>query len=187
MEKLFDFVDRKNSLVAGFTYVISINAVLIIILLLAHYLTNLVGYSTIGFSYLILYVFNLSMVGKHLYVLLGLHFAKSSICRMDIAALFTSLVCGILVACLAVIKFNIFSEVGPNNIALTIIAVFTCMSFSFSTFTYAQSISGMNLTTDKSDVDATTVLIDKKLLNKIRFSIYAFSILSLIASLLIIQ
>lgn len=183
MDKLFSFVDEKHSFIAGFSCVLSINAVLIVMLLLAHYLVNLIGHGTIGFSYLLLYVFNLSILGKHTYILIGLYFTKSKINRMDISALLTSLVCSVLVACLAISKFDLFNQDFTNNQIFTISVIFICISFCYSVFFIAQTVSGINLTTDSTKLNSQNVLIDKKLLNKIKISFLAFSLITMILSI----
>lgn len=162
MIKMMYFADKTGSYVAGFTYVLAINTLLIMVLLLSWLIAYYFGNEQIGVQFVVLYLFNLLMFTNHLFTLLATQVAKADKYR-------TKMDVGVVVGCAFIIALVIFianSKFNLEGILLHVLGMFT-LGASLQTalrFRHVRSstISEINMTTDKDEVDGKTFFIEKK-------------------------
>ncbi len=164
MEKLMSFVNKPNSYIAGFTYIIALNAVLLIILLITHAIVYYIGTASSNLNYLIIYLLNLTLLSKHLYALVATRVAKAKLIKMDIGAFIASLLMLCMVITLSVHKFELFPVTDTNRFSVTFLALISLMSIGYTGYTRSQTISNTRVTGNKEDIDGYSVYLDRKTL-----------------------
>lgn len=164
MEKLMSFVNKPNSYIAGFTYIVALNAVLMIILLFTHAIVYYIGMGSLNLNYLIIYLLNLTLFSKHLYTLVATRVAKAKFIKMDIGAFIASLFMLCIIITLSVHKFELFPVTDTNRFTVTFLALMSLMSIGYTGYTRSQTISNTRVTGEKDDIDGYSVYLDRKTL-----------------------
>lgn len=164
MEKLMSFVNKPHSYIAGFTYIVALNAVLLLIVLFSYAIVHYIGFSHSNINYLIIYLLNLTLFSKHLYSLVATRVAKAKLIKMDIGAFVASLFMLFIIITISVHNFELFPVTDATRFPVTLLALMSLMSIGYTGYTRSQTISNTRVTGNKEDVDGYSVYLDRKTL-----------------------
>lgn len=170
LNQMFTFSEKRNSILAGFTYVLCINTFAIVFLLLTFAVSYLFKVEQIGFNFFLLYMINLIIFSKHLFLISATFIAneKRFYFRNDWGTLLGCIFMISLISGIAITKFELLPVTENNSSALVMILFFTHLCLAYCAFSSQNVVSKTTYTIYPSEIDGTTFFIEKKKLYILR-------------------
>lgn len=179
LKQLFSFSEKKDSILAGFSYILCINSICILFLLLTYGVAYLFNSEQIGLNFFILYMVNLIIFTKHLFFILATSLAKAKqfYFKNNWGTLLGSLLMLLLIVTISIKKFELLPLTSNKSAYLYLVLVFTYTWIGYCGFTNIHVLSNTSISTGPYNGEANTLFIEKKKLNLLKGAFFLVAVL----------